>query len=80
MSVNWRDAYWAAKACNLTFVTAECCTAGAIAFALSASPPAEDLFHGGVVAYTKRMKEEMLGVPHDLLRDKSCSCLPRPRC
>jgi nicotinamide mononucleotide (NMN) deamidase PncC len=78
MSVNWRDAYWAAKACNLTFATAESCTAGAIAFALSASPPAEDLFHGGVVAYTKRMKEEMLGVPHDLLRDKSCSCLPRP--
>ena len=70
----------AAKACNLTFATAESCTAGAIAFALSASSPAEDLFHGGVVAYTKRMKEEMLGVPHDLLRDKSCSCLPRPRC
>jgi nicotinamide mononucleotide (NMN) deamidase PncC len=51
----------AAKACNLTFATAESCTAGA-------------------VAYTKRMKEEMLRVPHDLLRDKSCSCLPRRRC
>jgi hypothetical protein len=23
--------------------------------------------HGGGVAYAKRMKEEMLGVPHDLL-------------
>jgi PncC family amidohydrolase len=27
-----------------------------------------------VVAYAKRMKEEMLGVPHDLLRDKSAVC------
>jgi PncC family amidohydrolase len=63
-----------AKACNLTLATAESCTAGAIAFALSASPPAGDLFHGGVVAYAKRMKEEMLGVPHDLLRDKSAVC------
>jgi nicotinamide mononucleotide (NMN) deamidase PncC len=40
----------AAKACNLTLATAESCTAGAIASALSASPPAGDLFHGGVVA------------------------------
>jgi nicotinamide-nucleotide amidase len=64
----------AAKARNLTLATAESCTAGAIASALAASPPAGDLFHGGVVAYSKQMKEDMLGVPHDLLRDKGAVC------
>jgi nicotinamide-nucleotide amidase len=64
----------AAKACNVTLATAESCTAGAIASTLSASPPAGDIFHGGVVAYSKQMKEDMLGVPHDLLRDKGAVC------
>jgi nicotinamide-nucleotide amidase len=64
----------AANAGGLSLATAESCTAGAIASALAAAPGAGNCVHGGVVAYSKQMKQEILGVPGDLLRKKGAVC------
>jgi nicotinamide-nucleotide amidase len=63
-----------AKACGLTLVTAESCTAGRLAAALSDAPGAADYFHGGFVTYTKDMKTRVLGVDAGLLREKGAVC------
>lgn len=54
-----------AEACasrNLSIGTAESLTGGAIASALSAAPSASDWFAGSVVAYSTRVKHELLRV------------------
>ena len=43
-----------AKSHGLTIVTAESCTAGAVATVLSTAPGAADYFLGGFVTYTKK--------------------------
>lgn len=48
-------------------VTAESCTSGLLASALSEAPGASTLLHGGFVTYTKANKTAALGVPQDLL-------------
>ena len=53
---------------KLTLVTAESCSAGALAVLLSEAPGASDAFHGGIVVYTKDHKTAALGVPPDLMR------------
>jgi nicotinamide-nucleotide amidase len=63
-----------AKGGHLTIVTAESCTAGAVATALSKAPGAGDYFHGGFVTYTKEMKNVVLGVPLKLLKHKGAVC------
>jgi nicotinamide-nucleotide amidase len=63
-----------AKAGNLTIVTAESCTTGAVATALSKAPGAGAYFHGGFVTYTKEMKNTVLGVPMELLKHKGAVC------
>lgn len=57
--------------CGLTVVTAESCTAGALATVLSNAPGAAKLLHGGFVTYTKAMKRRVLGVPLELLAEKT---------
>lgn len=64
-----------AKFRNLTIVTAESCTAGAVATALSKAPGAGDHFHGGFVTYTKEMKGAALGVSMELLKQRGAVCL-----
>ena len=64
-----------AKACNLTIVTAESCTAGAVATTLSKAPGAGGYFHGGFVTYTKQMKNSVLGVSMELLKEKGAVCM-----
>ena len=64
-----------AKARNETIVTAESCTAGAVATALSKAPGAGDHFHGGFVTYSKEMKSAVLGVSMKLLKQKGAVCL-----
>jgi PncC family amidohydrolase len=64
----------AVKGCNLTVVTAESCTAGHIAALLAETPGAAQYLHGGIVAYTKDMKQRALGVPAALLREKTAVC------
>jgi nicotinamide-nucleotide amidase len=52
---------------RLGIVTAESCTSGLLASALSEAPGAAMLLHGGFVTYTKANKIAALGVPRDLL-------------
>jgi nicotinamide-nucleotide amidase len=63
-----------AKVSDLTIVTAESCTAGALATALSKAPGAGDRFHGGFVTYTKEMKKAVLGISMKVLKQKGAVC------
>lgn len=64
----------AIKGAKLTVVTAESCTAGLVAVALSHADGASELLHGSFVAYTKDSKALALGVDRKLLIAKSAVC------
>jgi nicotinamide-nucleotide amidase len=63
-----------ARLCGLSLVTAESCTAGAVARALSEVPGAGDHLQGGFVVYSKEMKTKALGVSSYLLKQKTAVC------
>lgn len=50
---------------NLTFSTAESCTGGAIAAAVTSVPGSSDYFKGSVVSYCNEVKHHVLGVRLD---------------
>lgn len=50
-----------------TLVTAESCTGGGIAEAITAIPGASAVFRGGAVVYSNELKTRLLGVPEELL-------------
>ena len=50
-----------------TLAVAESCTGGGLGAALAAVPGASDGFLGGVIAYANALKEQLLGVPAELL-------------
>ncbi|MEG1917993.1 MAG: competence/damage-inducible protein A [Oscillospiraceae bacterium] len=52
---------------QLTFATAESCTGGGIAAAITDLPGASAVYRGGVVSYWSTVKAEVLGVPQALL-------------
>ncbi len=52
---------------GLTFSAAESCTGGLIAKRFTDLPGASAVFQGGVVSYTNAVKEQALGVPHELI-------------
>ncbi len=52
-----------AKAAGVTFATAESCTGGLIAGAITAVPGSSAVFTHGFVTYGNNAKTEMLGVP-----------------
>jgi nicotinamide-nucleotide amidase len=54
---------------SLRVVTAESCTAGLVAGAICSISGASDIFDRGFVTYSNRAKQEMLGVPGDLIAD-----------
>lgn len=58
-----------ARSRSLRIVTAESCTGGLVAGAICAVAGASDVFERGFVSYTNRAKQEMLGVPGDLIAD-----------
>jgi len=58
-----------ARSRSLRIVTAESCTGGLVAGAICAIPGASDVFERGYIAYTNRAKQELLGVPGDLIAD-----------
>ncbi|HEY3694799.1 CinA family protein [Phenylobacterium sp.] len=58
-----------ARGRSLRVVTAESCTAGLVASAICAIPGASDIFDRGFITYSNRAKQEMLGVPGDLIAD-----------
>lgn len=57
-----------------TLGTAESCTGGRIAEAVIAVPGASNYFKGGVVSYTNEVKENILGVSHQVLEEQTAVC------
>lgn len=55
---------------GLMLATAESCTGGMLASLLTDIPGIAHSFERGFVTYTDEAKQEMLGVPKDLLADK----------
>jgi PncC family amidohydrolase len=53
---------------GLTVSTAESCTGGLVAHALTEVPGSSGYLVGGVVAYADAVKRELLGVPAEMLR------------
>ncbi len=54
---------------NLLVATAESCTAGLVAGTLSEVPGVSSILDRGYITYSNEAKHEMLGVPHDILKD-----------
>ena len=54
---------------NLTITTAESCTGGRIAAAITAVPGSSLVFPGGIVSYCDRVKHQLLGVPEEMLEE-----------
>lgn len=52
---------------GLTVCTAESCTSGRLASALTLMSGSSEWFKAGIVAYTEEMKEKLLGVPMSLI-------------
>ena len=57
-----------------TVGTAESCTGGRIAEAIISLPGASNYFKGGVVSYTNEVKENLLGVSHEVLEEQTAVC------
>ena len=57
-----------------TVSTAESCTGGRIAEAIMAVPGASKYFKGGIICYVDEVKENLLGVDHQLLEEKTAFC------
>lgn len=53
-----------------SLATAESCTAGQIATAITSVPGSSTYFKGGVVCYTNEVKTKLLDVPAELLEEK----------
>ncbi len=58
----------ALKADTLTIATAESCTGGLVAGALTSVAGSSDVVYGGFVTYANEAKIAMVGVPYGLLR------------
>ncbi len=58
------------RALGLRIATAESCTGGLIAGALTAIPGSSDVVERGFVTYSNEAKTEMLGVPAELIARK----------
>ena len=59
-----------ARRSNATLATAESCTGGLISGALTEIAGSSDVFDRGFVTYSNEAKNEMLGVPMDLIQAK----------
>ena len=57
-----------------TLGTAESCTGGRIAEAIIAIPGASKYFKGGIVSYVDEVKENLLGVDHDVIEEQTAVC------
>lgn len=58
----------ALRAKGITVVTAESCTGGLIAGALTAVPGSSEVVYGGFVTYANEAKIGMIGVPYAMLK------------
>jgi competence/damage-inducible protein CinA-like protein len=59
----------AARARGVTLATAESCTGGMVAAELTAIPGSSEVFTGGAVTYSNRLKHELVGVPDEVLAE-----------
>lgn len=50
-----------------TLATAESLTGGGIGAALTAVPGSSEVYKGGIISYTDAVKEQVLGVPREIL-------------
>ena len=57
-----------------TVATAESCTGGRIAESIIAVPGASKYFKGGIICYVNEVKENLFGVSHELLEEKTAVC------
>jgi nicotinamide-nucleotide amidase len=57
----------ALRAGSRTLAVAESCTAGLLSMIMADTPGASEFFHGGIVAYTKKQKESVLGISPALI-------------
>ncbi|XXF79508.1 CinA family nicotinamide mononucleotide deamidase-related protein [Myxococcaceae bacterium GXIMD 01537] len=55
------------RAAKRTLATAESCTGGLVAQQVTAVPGASDVFVGGAVSYSEKMKQAWVGVPAEVL-------------
>jgi len=63
-----RDLLATARQAKAHIVTAESCTGGLIAALLTEIPGSSDVVERGFVTYSNEAKQELLGVPEELLR------------
>ena len=54
---------------GLQLAVAESCTGGMVGEWISAVPGSSDYFLGGVISYDNSLKEGLLGVPHEVIRE-----------
>ena len=64
-----RDVGALLSAQGLVVVTAESCTAGGVAYAITQVPGSSAWFDRGMIVYSNEAKQRMLGVPSAYLRD-----------
>ena len=64
---------------GMTLAVAESCTGGLLSARLTDVPGASAVFLGGVVSYSNQAKEELVGVPHDLLVEHGAVSEPTAR-
>ena len=57
-----------------TVGTAESCTGGRIAETIMGVPGASKYFKGGIICYVNEVKENLLGVSHELMEEKTAVC------
>jgi PncC family amidohydrolase len=74
MTAHAEQALKVLKAHKLSVATAESCTAGLIAAALSQAEDAGEWLQGGFITYTKDNKCRALGVDRALLKEKGSVC------
>lgn len=59
------------RSAGLRLITAESCTAGLLGACLAAVPHSTEVLHGAYVTYCSDLKTRALGVPADLIRDRT---------
>ncbi len=64
LSKEINDLFWRE---GLTLATAESCTAGNVAAAITSVAGSSQFFKGGIIAYSNEIKENMLGVSSETL-------------